>query len=108
MVKSSIVTRRKARLLKLVPALVLLAGLSLTAQHASAATATYTVNTTADTHNVGGTSCRDSGGKCSLRAATEAADAQPAGSVITIRVPGGHYVLKAAYGSLILNGNNTV
>jgi hypothetical protein len=107
MVKGSIATRRKKRLLKLVPALALLAGLGLTAQHAAAATASYTVNTRTDSHNVG-PGCRDAFGRCSLRAATEAADALPAGSVVTITVLSGHFLLNPAYGSLILNGNNTV
>jgi CSLREA domain-containing protein len=104
MVEGSIATRP---VLKLIPILLLLAGLTLTAQPAAATTPTYTVNTTADTHK-SGAGCHDVSGKCSLRAATEAANAQPAGSVITINVPGGHYFLNPAYGSLILNGNNTV
>ena len=106
MVKGSIATRRKGSILKLVPALMLLAGLSLTAQHASAQT-TYNVNTRADTHNTGGTSCSDLNGRCSLRAAVEAADTLAAGSVAYINVPAGHYVLTLNL-SLILNGNNTV
>jgi CSLREA domain-containing protein len=104
MVEGSIATRP---VLKLIPIALLLAGLTLTAQPAAATTPTYTVNTTADTHK-SGAGCHDISGKCSLRAAVEAANAQPAGSVITINVPGGHYFLNPAYGSLILNGNNTV
>jgi CSLREA domain-containing protein len=56
--------------------------------------ATFKVNTTSDTNdsNKGNGSCRDSGGKCSLRAALEEANAS-ANTTDTIIVPGGTYKL---------------
>lgn len=56
---------------------------------------TFTVNTTADTHDAhpGNGKCADKNGNCSLRAAIEEADALPAGSRITITVPAGTYGL---------------
>ncbi len=53
---------------------------------AGAATAvTFTVDTTVDTNTVApaGGSCVDANGPCSLRAAVEVADAEPAGSAVT-------------------------
>src|ERR1700723_24029 len=60
-----------------------------------AATYSYTVNSTADSHdaNPGNGICADSQGRCTLRAAIEAASADPSGSTITITVPAGTYAL---------------
>jgi large repetitive protein len=56
---------------------------------------TFTVNSTADSHdaNPGNGVCADSQGRCTLRAAVEEADADPAGSTITITVPAGTFAL---------------
>ena len=65
----------------------------------------FTVNTTSDTHDKkpGDGKCADSKSKCSLRAATEEADALPQGSRITIVVPAGTYGL--TLGTLQLTAN---
>src|SRR5579863_1377836 len=62
---------------------------------ASAATRTFTVNTTTDTHDAhpGSGSCADSSGHCSLRAGIEEANAEPSGSSITIYIPANKYKL---------------
>jgi CSLREA domain-containing protein len=54
---------------------------------------TFTVNTTADTHdaNNGDGVCADSGGQCSLRAAVEEANASNA--TTQVNVPAGTYTL---------------
>ena len=56
---------------------------------------TFGVTTTADGHdaNPGDGRCADAAGQCTLRAAVEEADAAPAGSKITIKVPEGSYLL---------------
>jgi CSLREA domain-containing protein len=67
---------------------------------------TFVVNSTADSHNArpGDGKCADSAGKCTLRAAVEAADAEPAGTLlVTIKVPAGTYAL--TLGSLSLTAN---
>src|SRR5262249_2455022 len=54
-----------------------------------AATLTFTVTSTADTHdaNPGDGVCADSNGQCTLRAAIEQPAAPPAGGALTRRVP---------------------
>src|SRR5579884_1771311 len=93
--------RRRRHLLSGVAALALMAGFSLTAQRAHAQSVTFVVNTTADTNNspLNSTSCHDASGKCSLRAASQAADNQPAGSTVYITVPAGTYTL--THGALL-------
>jgi len=63
---------------------------------ALASSATYTVNTTADTPDadVGATACRDAHGRCSLRAAVMQANYHPGAD--TIVVPKGTYKLTRA------------
>lgn len=85
---------------------------------------TFTVNTTADTHDAhpGDGQCADKKGRCSVRAAIEEADALPQGSSITIMVPSGTYGLKlgtlqltastititgASRKTTLISGNNT-
>jgi CSLREA domain-containing protein len=70
-----------------------------------AATLTFTVNSTVDAPDAhpGDGVCATSGGKCTLRAATQEADAQPAGSSIDIIVPSGTYTL--TLGTLQLTAN---
>lgn len=71
----------------------------------SAATVTFVVNSAADAHDAhpGGGKCADRAGRCTLRAAVEAADAEPAGTSVSITVPAGKYLL--TLGSLDLTGN---
>jgi hypothetical protein len=66
---------------------------------------TFLVNSTADAHDAHPRKgkCADRAGRCTLRAAAEAASAEPAGTLVTIRVPAGHYRLKL--GSLDLASN---
>jgi CSLREA domain-containing protein len=66
---------------------------------------TFVVNSTADSHDAhpGNGKCADSAGRCTLRAAVEAANAEPAGTPVTITVPSGRYGL--TLGSLDLTGN---
>jgi CSLREA domain-containing protein len=66
---------------------------------------TFTVNSTADSHDAhpGSGKCADSAGRCTLRAAVEACDAEPAGTSVTIQVPAGTYRL--TLGSLGLTAN---
>ena len=69
------------------------------APHLAAAAATFTVNTTADTHDAtpGDGICADSGGACSLRATIEEANADglanPAMGTTDVVVPAGTYTL---------------
>src|SRR3974390_1922651 len=67
-----------------------------------------TVNSTADTHavNPGSGKCADAHGHCTLRAATEVANAQTAGRPITIKVPVG--TVKLPLGVLSLKHNAVV
>ena len=70
------------------------------------ASATFVVNTTNDTGLASGdsTSCADSDGNCSLRAAVEAADNlgnQATPQAVTITVPAGTYTLTSAQGGEI-------
>src|SRR5215469_14792431 len=71
----------------------------------AAATVTFTVTSTADSHDAhpGNGKCADSAGRCTLRAAVEAANAEPAGTSVAIKVPSGQYLL--TLGSLDLTGN---
>jgi CSLREA domain-containing protein len=65
----------------------------------------FAVNTTADAHDVnpGGGKCADSAGQCTLRAAVEAASAEPSGTLVSISVPAGTYSL--TLGSLKFTAN---
>jgi CSLREA domain-containing protein len=71
----------------------------------AAATVTFVVNSTADSHDAhpGNGKCADSAGRCTLRAAVEAAGSEPAGTSVSIKVPAGSYLL--TLGSLDLTGN---
>jgi CSLREA domain-containing protein len=71
----------------------------------AAAGLTLTVNSTADAPDAhpGDGVCASNGGQCTLRAATQEADAQPAGSSISIIVPAGTYTL--TLGTLQLTAN---
>lgn len=71
----------------------------------AAATVTFTVNSTADSHDAhpGNGKCADRAGRCTLRAAVEEASAEPAGTSVTIKVRSGQYLL--TLGSLDLTGN---
>jgi hypothetical protein len=89
-------------------ALVLLAGgLSIlwSPAVASAATLTFNVTTTADTHDAtpGDGVCSDSTGQCSIRAAIEETDADAVGSNVTVSVPAGKYAL--TLGAMTLTRN---
>ncbi len=81
------------------------AGVTLMSPGVAAAASTFTVNTTADTHDArpGNGLCADSTGTCSLRAAIEEANAEPTGSTITIDVPANTYLL--TLGTLSLTRN---
>ena len=72
----------------------------------AAASLRFTVTTTADAHNAhpGSGRCADSAGRCTLRAAVEAADASPAGSQAIIVMPAGRYRL--ALGSLAVGAGS--
>ena len=61
----------------------------------ASATYTFTVTTKADSTDAhpGNGGCADSSGRCSLRAAIQEADAEPAGSTIDVTVPAGKYTL---------------
>ncbi len=71
----------------------------------AAATVTFVVNSTADSHDAhpGNGKCADRAGRCTLRAAVEAAGSEPAGTSVSIEVPAGSYLL--TLGSLDLTGN---
>jgi CSLREA domain-containing protein len=66
---------------------------------------TFAVTTTADAHAArpGKGKCADRAGRCTLRAAVEAASAEPVGTVVTIKAPAGRYRL--TLGSLDLATN---
>jgi CSLREA domain-containing protein len=72
---------------------------------ALAATLTFTVTSTVDSHDAtrGDGVCADVARPCSLRAAVEEANAQPAASVVTITIPAGTYPL--SLGTLVLTRN---
>src|SRR5580700_3645437 len=69
-----------------------------------AAPLSFEVTTTADAHDAhpGDGRCADREGRCTLRAATEEAAAQPPGTAVSIAVPAGTYRL--TLGSLDFNG----
>jgi hypothetical protein len=68
----------------------------------------YRVDSKADSHDAhpGNGRCSDSLGRCTLRAAVEAANTDPAGLMVTIEVPGGTYAL--SLGSLEISGGPTL
>ena len=77
---------------------VLTAPLALSAAAAPlwrAAPLSFEVTTTADAHDAhpGDGRCADREGRCTLRAATEEAAAQPPGTAVSIAVPAGTYRL---------------
>jgi CSLREA domain-containing protein len=80
-------------------------GLAVPLATANAAGSSFTVNTTADAHdaNPGDGICSDSSGQCTLRAAIEETDSQPAGTTVTVTVPAGVY--KLTLGALALTRN---
>ena len=89
----------------------LLAGFLLSGSPGEASAASslsFSVNTTADAHNAqpGNGQCADSTGQCTLRAAIEASDAAATGSVTTITVPAGTYIL--SLGTLPVTANAVV
>ncbi len=99
--------RRRASRPLLAAGLALVAGLTLSMhpQAAAAATLTFQVTTTTDAPDAapGDGICADAAGQCTLRAAIQEADAQPAGSTITILVPAGTFPLKLGVLSLTAN-----
>jgi CSLREA domain-containing protein/uncharacterized repeat protein (TIGR01451 family) len=72
--------------------------------------ATFSVNTTADTHDAaaGNGVCADGAGQCSLRAALEEANALA--GTHTVNLPPGTYLLAPSFGELAVapNGNKTL
>jgi CSLREA domain-containing protein len=77
------------------PFLVMCPALASASAGSAAASLSFRVNSTADSHdaNLGDRKCADSKGRCTLRAAIEEASAQPAGTSISISVPSGTYDL---------------
>lgn len=78
---------------------------------ANAASFSFTVNTTTDSHDAtpGNGLCADSSGLCSLRAAIEESNALPAGTTVTVTVPAGNYKLKlgalaVTHNTITING----
>src|SRR5579872_784754 len=65
----------------------------------------FTVNSTVDAPaaNPGSAVCADSAGQCTLRAAIQVSDAQPAGTVTNVTVPAGTYIL--SLGPLLVTAN---
>ena len=79
------------------------------APRASAASLlSLSVNTTADAPALNPASgvCTDSAGKCSLRAAIEVSNAQPAGTVSNVSVPKGTYALSLGPLAILKNTVN--
>src|SRR6516162_431521 len=72
---------------------------------ASAASLSFAVNTTADGHDAhpGHRVCADLSRRCTLRAAIEETNAQPAGTSVTVKVPAGTY--KLTLGTLTVTRN---
>src|SRR5579863_9287681 len=72
-----------------------LAGATPPASASPAAQLTFTVNTTVDAPDAhpGAGACADAAGQCTLRAAVQESDAQPAGTVTTVTLRAGTYVL---------------
>jgi CSLREA domain-containing protein len=99
-------THRNLRLL-LIVVVVLLTLAPRTAQPPAveAASLTFTVTSTADTHDAapGDGVCADTNSQCTLRAAIEEGNASPSGSSISITVPAGSYAL--SLGTLALTAN---
>jgi hypothetical protein len=67
-----------------------------TAEGATAASLSFAITTTADGHDAhpGRGACADLSRQCTLRAAIEETNAQPAGTKVTVTVPAGTYKLK--------------
>jgi CSLREA domain-containing protein len=65
----------------------------------------FTVNSVADAHDAspGNGICADSSGRCTLRAAIEESNAEPAGTNVTVTVPKGTY--KLSLGTLAVTHN---
>jgi CSLREA domain-containing protein len=105
----AVTVRAVGRRLTLLAAAVLVVGLPslVLARSADAAPAvlSLTVNTTADLPQADPQSavCADSAGQCSLRAAIQVSDAQPAGTVTDVSVPAGTYAL--SLGPLAVTAN---
>ncbi|MHB8600114.1 MAG: choice-of-anchor Q domain-containing protein [Ktedonobacteraceae bacterium] len=107
---SSVITR--SFLVVLLSLFTLLATTTPVGAQTAAKQYSFTVNTTADTHdaNWGNGVCADQQGRCSLRAAIEEADTLPYGSKVTIVVPTGTYrLLKgtlrfSAHRSIMIHG----
>lgn len=87
----------RPRPLRLLLAAVLALPLAVMARSAPAAATvlTFGVTSTADSHDAhpGDGVCADAAGQCTLRAAVEEANAQPAGSALRVTVPAGTYGL---------------
>ena len=87
----------RPRPLRLLLAAVLALPLVVMARRAPAAATvlTFSVTSTADSHDAhpGDGVCADAAGQCTLRAAVEEANAQPAGSALRVTVPAGTYGL---------------
>src|SRR5690349_19094890 len=99
-------TRGYLRRVVLVVGLVLAVGVTVRpVPVAQAASLSFTVTSTTDTHDAtpGDGVCADSTAACTLRAATEEANAQPSGSTISVTVPAGDYGL--TLGELALTAN---
>lgn len=103
---ASISGRRRRRVLRLLIGVALIASIGLSAHTARAQpiTVTFTVTTTADTHdaNLNDGVCADATGQCSLRAAVEEFNSNTSSNATDffIKVPGGTYTLTAANGEL--------
>jgi CSLREA domain-containing protein len=104
--------RWRGRALRLLAGVALLAGFGLAAHTAHAQTVyNFTVNTTADTPDVapGDGVCNDATGKCSVRAATQEANAlvPPAGGqiIVNVQIPANTYILTLGELELL---NNTI
>lgn len=76
-------------------ALASLIAISVAGSAEAATSLSFTVNTTADAHDAtpGDGLCASTSAQCTLRAAVEEANAQPAGTTVTVTVPAGTYKL---------------
>jgi hypothetical protein len=86
------------RFVALLGGVVLATGLqvaTLTNAASAATTLTLTVNSTVDAPDAhpGDGICADTAGQCTIRAAVQESDAQPAGTVTSVSVPSGTYAL---------------
>jgi len=72
---------------------------------AGAASRTFVVTSAADTHDAqpGDGQCADAAGQCTLRSATEEANAAPVGSVTAVTLPTGVYTLTLGALTLLTN-----